>query len=469
LAVLGLAGPTVLAFFTGGYFNETQAWAGLVAWALVAAAAIVLGPRALPRAAPVWWAIGGLAGLAAWTLLSMTWALVPGYAYHAGQLAMLYLGALVAGTLLLRSAPARRLLEPALVAGTVVVIGYGLSERLLPGLLSFQRSFSAGGRLEQPLTYWNAMGELAAIGFVLSARLAGDRSREVWLRALSAAAAGPLGLGLYLSFSRGALFAAIAGIVSLVVLVARAEQFRSLAVAIGAALVCSGVSAPFAGLTNLSGSRGTRESQGAVVLAVLAVVCLAAGALQARLATGERTLAVRLARWAPGVAALVISLTLALAIVLGTKETSKAPLAAGASRLTTLRSDRYDYWRVALRAFGDQPLHGIGAENWWLYWLHYRHTNSDAHDAHSLELQTLAELGIVGELMLIVLVGGVAVAARRGYREAPEAVAGLVAGAIVWLVHSPLDWDWQMPAVTLVAVALAGGLLARTSAVASAR
>ena len=39
-----------------------------------------------------------------------------------------------------------------------VVIGYGMSERLLPGLLHFAGSFSAEGRLEQPLTYWNAMG-----------------------------------------------------------------------------------------------------------------------------------------------------------------------------------------------------------------------------------------------------------------------------------------------------------------------
>ena len=78
---------------------------------------------------------------------------------------------------MLRAPPAQRAVEPALAAGTLIVIGYGLSERLLPGLLHFARSVSAQGRLEQPLTYWNAMGELAAIGFVLAARLAGDRSR----------------------------------------------------------------------------------------------------------------------------------------------------------------------------------------------------------------------------------------------------------------------------------------------------
>jgi hypothetical protein len=31
----------------------------------------------------------------------------------------------------------------------------------------------------------------------------------------------------------------------------------------------------------------------------------------------------------------------------------------------------------------------------------------------------------------------------------------------VWAAHSAIDWDWEMPAVTLVAAVLAGHLLAR--------
>src|SRR5256885_914001 len=80
--------------------------------------------------------------------------------------------------------------------------------RLLPALVPRTAGVRAGGRLEQPLTYWNATGALAAIGFVLSARLAGDRSRAGALRAAAVAACAPLALGVYLSFSRGALAAA---------------------------------------------------------------------------------------------------------------------------------------------------------------------------------------------------------------------------------------------------------------------
>ena len=42
--------------------------------------------------------------------------------------------------------------------------------------------------------------------------------------------------------------------------------------------------------------------------------------------------------------------------------------------------------------------------------------------------------------------------------------AGPIAGFVVYVAHAPLDWDWQMPAVTLVAIVLAGALLAGAAA-----
>jgi hypothetical protein len=47
-------------------------------------------------------------------------------------------------------------------------------------------------------------------------------------------------------------------------------------------------------------------------------------------------------------------------------------------------------------------------------------------------------------------------ALRQGAPLAPGAAAVCVA----WLLHATIDWDWQLPAVTLPAVVLAGGLLA---------
>jgi hypothetical protein len=453
-----LAGPTALAFFTGGYFPEAQVWAGLAVWLLVAVAA-ALGGGALPRGREVWLALGGLVLFGAWTLLSITWAPIAGNAYHAGQVVMLYAGGLLAATLLLRTPATQRFVEPALAAGTVIVIGYGLAGRLLPGLLSFARSFSALGRLEQPLTYWNAMGELAALGFVLCAAIAGNRSRPSWLRAAAAAATVPLGTGLYLSFSRGALFACAAGLVALLVAAPRREQLEAILLSLAGGVLGSAAAVPFKGVTSLAGTLATRERQGIIVLVLLVLLAALAGAVQRYRAPRAPATALRLPRRAGWIAVAVICAGLVLAIVVGSKENASRPLSGGASRFVTLQSNRYAYWRVAIRAFAHEPLHGVGAGGWAVWWLRNRPFDDAAQDAHSLELQTLAELGVVGVGLLLVFFVGVATSAAQALRRTPAA-AGPIAALVVYLAHSPLDWDWQMPAVTTVAMILAGSVLA---------
>ena len=103
------------------------------------------------------------------------------------------------------------------------------------------------------------MGELAALGFVLCARIAGDRSRRRWLRAVAAAATVPLGTGLYLSFSRGALFACAAGLVALpwhaaysASKAAVASLTKSLAIEWGTSGVCVNALAPGVFRTDLN-------------------------------------------------------------------------------------------------------------------------------------------------------------------------------------------------------------------------
>ena len=465
-----LAGPTALAFFSGGYFPGPRVWAGAGAWACVVVA-LVAGAR-LPRGRDALMAIGGMAGLAAWTLLSILWAPIAGNAYAAGQIAMLYLGALIAAALLFGYPALSRAVEPVLAAGAAIVICYGLAGRLLPGLLHFARSVSAQGRLEQPLTYWNAMGELAALGFVLCARLAGDRTRPAWLRDLAAAALAPLGLGLYLSFSRGALFACAAGLIALLVLAPRRQQLRALLLAVAVGVAASVAAATFKGVTSLSGGLSTRESQGAIVLALVVAIAVGAGVVQHLLAARVDDRALALPRRAPLIVIGLIAVGLTLAIVVGSHETSATSpaLSGGARRLTSLQSNRYDYWSVALRAFGTEPLHGVGAGGWSVDWLRWRSVAEFAQDAHSLELQTLAELGVVGAALLLSVLAGIALAARRSLRSAtpiaPAATAGPIAVLVAYIAHSPLDWDWQMPAVTLVAIALAGAVIAAAEHVA---
>src|SRR4051794_35973198 len=282
LTAVLLAGPAVLAFRSGGFFAPARLTAGICAWAPPGLAGLGVPRPVVPRTAPVRAALGGLAGLAAWTALSAAWAPSPGPARQTLELALLYLPTLAAAALLLRERGAARAAELALAAGALLVIGYGLAGRLLPGVVHLTASARAGGRLEQPLTYWNATGALAAIGLVLVARIAGDRGRPGAVRTAAAAAAAPLGLGVYLSFSRGALAAGAVGLVVLVVLCpTRAQARAALAAAVAAALAVAAV-APFVGVRALQGGLATREREGLVCGALLVAIMALAAVAHAR-------------------------------------------------------------------------------------------------------------------------------------------------------------------------------------------
>jgi hypothetical protein len=69
----------------------------------------------------------------------------------------------------------------------------------------------------------------------------------------------------------------------------------------------------------------------------------------------------------------------------------------------------------------------------------------------------------VGALLLAAFLGGAGVAAARVYRSGPRGrtlVTGWIAAGAVFVVHAGVDWDWEMPAVSLIFLALAGAALA---------
>ena len=175
--VAGLAAlPTALAFFSGGFFDKPRLIAAIVVWALVAVTALA-GLLSLPGSLSGRAALAGLALLSAWTLASIAWAPLAGRALDDAQRVLLYLGTFLLATALLRPREVARLLEPWLAAGVAIVVGYALAGRLLPGIVHAEPSRQAFGRLDQPLTYWNALGAMAALGLVLCARLAADPDR----------------------------------------------------------------------------------------------------------------------------------------------------------------------------------------------------------------------------------------------------------------------------------------------------
>jgi O-antigen ligase len=447
-----LAAPAVLAFFSGGYFTHPRLIAAIAISTLVLALAVV-GPAPLPRSTPGRLALAGLAGLAGWSALSILWAPQAGPAVQNVQRLLLYLGAFVAAIGILRNPRLRRATEPALAGGAALVIGYGLAGRLLPDLVELDSSRSAGGRLEQPLTYWNAEGVLAAMGLVLCARLAGDRSRPRAMRVVAAAAAPLLGAGVYLTYSRGALAVAVLGLLVLAAAAPSRAQARAAGLVLAVAAATAACTELLPGVATIAGPDRARD--GLVLLAILVAASAGSALAASRLPEDPD----RLPRWYAPVAWAAAAAVGAGLIVGGIAERpSERELAAGAeaTRLTSVSSNRYEYWRVAIGAFADDPLLGTGAGGFRVVWLQERPIREAVRDAHSLEFEVAAELGLVGLLALGLLAGGTAGAARRALMRGREAAAGPVAVLVVWGLHASIDWDWQMPAVTLPALVLAG-------------
>jgi hypothetical protein len=459
-----LLGPTALAFFSGGYFDEPRLVAALLAWVLVVVTAVA-SPTPLPSSRPGRLALAGLALLCAWAGLSLLWAPLGGRATDDLVRLLMYVGVLVAAAGLLRDEARLSAVEPALALGAVVVIGYGLAGRLLPGVVELHASARADGRLEQPLTYWNSEGLLAAMGLVLCARLAGDAGRPLAVRVLAAASCPVLGAGLYLSLSRGALVAAVIGLCVLLAAAPNRTQLRAIALAAAAAIIGAVASAAFPGVASLEGTLGARETDGGVVLALvfatmiaagLAVAWMARAELRGRLGAGRLRYAGRL----PAIVVALVALSFAGLLAGGLGERGEARVADGrTAHLVSLKSMRYDYWRTGVAAFADRPLIGVGLGGYSVVWLRDRPVAAGALDAHSLPLETAVELGIVGLLALFAFLAGVGLAARRALRER-ELLAGAAAATSAWALQAALDWHWEMPAVTLPALVAAGALIA---------
>src|SRR5262249_49310121 len=117
--------------------------------------------------------------------------------------------------------------------------------------------------------------------------------------------------------------------------------------------------------------------------------------------------------------------------------------------------DRPWYWHVAWQETGDAPVVGRGAGTFELAWIERRPVPVDVQDAHSLYVETLAELGVVGFVLLCLVL---APPVGAGFR--PGADAAVLGGYVAFLVHAGLDWDWEMPAVTVAGLLFGAALLA---------
>jgi O-antigen ligase len=183
-------------------------------------------------------------------------------------------------------------------------------------------------------------------------------------------------------------------------------------------------------------------SRGAFAALAIGVVVAAA------LAGGRRRADVAAAAAAFGVAAFVA----APAPVSGGQ-----PAGPGSPPSSVSITPRLRFWAVAAHSAADAPLRGAGAGSFARTWLERRPMPRRANNAHNLYLETLAELGLPGVLLLAGALGTplLAAARARGHPLAPAAAGAYAA----FLAHAAIDVDWETPVVTVTALGCAGSLL----------
>jgi hypothetical protein len=149
--------------------------------------------------------------------------------------------------------------------------------------------------------------------------------------------------------------------------------------------------------------------------------------------------------------AVVIGCVVGAAVVVRRPVLAGVALGVSAVLLTTLlvwtpaaAGDRAFYWSGARDTALAHPAGGTGAGTFGLVHLQWPY----ARDAHSLYLQALSELGVPGLLSLVAFVTFPLVLAIRRRLAAPAA------GLAVFALHAGVDWDWQLPVVTVAALAL---------------
>jgi tetratricopeptide (TPR) repeat protein len=468
---VGLAlGLALIAFASGGYFPTAWSWGALVSLTVVAGTLVVgagLRPSPLGLAA-----LGGLAAFAAWTWLALLWSSDPAATALEGQRVLLYVGVL-AGLVLL----VRRSAVPVVLAATLVAIflasGYGLLTRLFPERLGVFDSVAAY-RLEEPLTYWNAAGLFAAMGALLALGFAA-RAERLPTRALAAASLPLFFATLYFTFSRGAWVAAAVGLVLAVAVDARRLQLllTGAVLALPSALAVLLASHEKA-LTRTDAPISAASHDGHRLAVYLVLLAAASGLVGAGLAFAEsRVTPPRRARLAFGgaVALLAVVSLLAAFVHYGgpveltrkgydsfTTTSGETPTNLNKRLFTFSGSYRSELWHVAWQDYKDHPALGSGPGSYEEYWNRHRPLQHKVRDAHNLYLEVLAELGPVGLLLLLLALVAPLVAAFRA-RAHPLVPAALAAYA-AFLVHAGVDWDWEMGAVTIAALACAAALLA---------
>lgn len=488
----GLAVVALVLLAADGGGVRLAAWTPLAfgLLALLALTAVLLRDGLREAPAPVLAALGALAALCAWSYLSILWAVDAGAAWEGANRTLLYLLAATLFGLWRQQGAAAAVLLGAWAAGMVAVAAIVAVRILGAGDLA---DWFAGDRLVEPAGYANAQAATWLMAVWPCVALAAAPRVPLAARALLAGGAVLLVDLALLSLSRGAVLSL--PIVLVLFLALAPHRLRHLAVLAPVGLAVA-VTAPLALDVGPALRAGTgevaavREALRAALAAsaVVGLVVAVAVPLGRRWAAEDRfgpDTAGR-ARRAWAVAAPVgLALTAVVALVVAGNPVTRGIDAwesfrdgyeargAAESRLGELGSNRSDFYRVALDAFAEQPVRGVGLDNYQAAYLRLGEARETPRYAHSWPLSVLAQLGLAGALLAAVWLAAtgwaVAAALRRADELATAVAAGAVFGFAGFLVHGAGDWFWEYPPLGLPAFALLGIALALVPARAAPR
>jgi len=412
----------------GAYYG-----AGQRTVAVVLLLALLAGLRASPwsrddaQLPPVW----AGAALAAWAAVS---AAVAGDITAAVSIVALLAGVVVVLLAVRRLTSGQR----DALAAAVVTVGVltaasgwvGVAWRITPWALEDQGLWRAA----TTLTYANAAaGLLVPLALLAVARLAARPAVPAMVAAYL------LLIGVGATLSRGGALALAVGAAVLATLLGLGRTLRAAGPpTLGAVVALAGL------VPSMPANSPPRPALAAAALVVGMAVAVGAAHLPSRL------LALTLA------AAVLAGC--AVLIVGGGGGTAVATVTG--TRLTIASPDRAAEARAALQLAAERPLTGTGPGRAVLTWVQHDRRVASRY-VHNEYLQVLAELGLVGLALLVVLLASLAWTIWRGRPHAPSTAvwAGAAAGLAALAVHSALDFLWHLPAIPLAGAVLAGLVL----------
>jgi O-antigen ligase len=467
-----------LALGGGGFDVSGRHIAGLAVW-LVVVALLVLGAGSRARLGrPLYWSVGLIGGLALLSALSSLWSGSMELSVIEGDRVLVYLGFFLAAFLIAQTDERRQRFAEGLAIAVTLVALLGLTSRLLPHVLNVTNGLGSGPRLRYPLGYWNANGAMAGIAVALLLWMS-RRAASTALRWISVAAIPTVLLTLYFTYSRGGLLSLVIA-AGCTIALSRDRIWLLATLAIGVVGAIPAVLAVQArsSLTNNIDAAATIH-QGVTVLLILLAGVSVSLLLFAALRWTERRegqltgRAVEMSRNPTLLKRIALAIAV-LIIVAAAAVGGRAWHQFSSSDIQTTQTPqerfsdfsgtgRHDFWRVAIDAFGEKPLLGLGAGTYVFAWTQHRSIDMPVHDAHSLYLEAFAELGVVGGLLVLALIGTLLWCGFAAWRAAPhpqrEAYAALLAAMLAFAIGAAFDWFWEIAGFGAVFFLAAGALV----------